>query len=150
MASSDGTWISFVLGALSLFFVMKNLLSRQIVPDQTQSLQPATVSESARIPPASTPPAPLDPISAEEQRENLEAKLETAYREKWIKEWEEDEFKRHFRERAYLQEAQWQEEEMGKFEEDQMILLQLTRHREAMEKYISTQLVPVGRGPRHV
>ena len=142
MAVAEGSWISLALGVLSLIFVMLNLITRQKVPDQTQVRQPAVVTESTNIPPASARPAPLDPISLEEQREDLEAKLETAYRETWIKEWEEEEFKRHFREKAYLQEAQWQEEEMGKFEEDQMTLYHLTRHREALEKYISTELYP--------
>jgi hypothetical protein len=132
MAVAEGSWISLVLGVLSLTFVILNLSSRQKVPNRTQVLQPAVVTQSMNIPPASVQPVPLDPISGEEQREELEAKLETAYREKWIKEWEEEEFKRHFREIAYLHEAQWQEEEMGKFEEDQMMLFQLMRHRETL------------------
>jgi hypothetical protein len=142
MAVAEGSWISLLLGFLSLTFVLLNLISRQKVPDRTQVLQPAVVTESTNIPPASAHQASLDPISLEEQREDLEAKLETAYRETWIKEWEEEEFKRHFREKAYLQEAQWQEEEMGKFAEDQMTLYHLTREREALENYISTELYP--------
>jgi hypothetical protein len=142
MAVAEGSWISLLLGFLSLTFVLLNLISSQKVPDRTQVLQPAVVTESTNIPPASAHQASLDPISLEEQREDLEAKLETAYRETWIKEWEEEEFKRHFREKAYLQEAQWQEEEMGKFAEDQMTLYHLTREREALENYISTELYP--------
>ena len=140
MAVAEGSWISLVLGFLSLTFVLLNLSSRQKVPDQTQVFQPAVVTRSTNIQPASARPAPLDPISLEEQREDLEAKLETAYREMFINEWEEDEFKRDFRGKAYLQEAQWQEEDMRKFEEDQMMLYHLMREREALEKYVSREL----------
>src|SRR5277367_5527899 len=129
MALSEGACIAFALGFVSLCFLITNLLGR------TPARQPAAVPERARIPVQSFTPssAPLDPISAEEQRAELEAKLEIAYRERWIKEWEEEELKRQFREGVYRQEAQWQEEENEKFEEDQMVLLQLIKQREAVE-----------------
>src|SRR5277367_119467 len=144
MALSEGSWITLGLGLISLVFVIRNLITRHFVPDcEMQVIQPTApaVTSIPSVTSTQSPPPP-DQISAEEQRQDLEATLETAYREKWIKEWEEEEVKRHFRERAYLQEAQWQEEERAKFEEDQMVLLQLTRYREALEKYVSSELYP--------
>jgi len=134
MALGEGAWITFALGFISLCFAISSFLERSI-QKQAATVQ---VPEASSIPAQTfaSPSAPLDPISAEEQREELEAKLETAYREKWIKEWEEEELKRQFREEVYLQEAQWQMEENQKFEEDQVLLLQLTQQREAMEKYL--------------
>jgi hypothetical protein len=133
MALSEGAWITFALGFVSLCFVVSNLLGRM------PAHQPVAVPQTTSLPVQPFTPAsvPLDPISAEEQRAELEAKLEIAYRETWIKEWEEEELKRQFREGVYTQEAQWQEQENEKFEEDQMLLLQLTKQQEAIENYLS-------------
>lgn len=133
MALSEGAWITFALGFVSLCFVVSNLLGR--MPAHQRAAVPQTTS--IPVQPFTPASVPLDPISAEEQRAELEAKLEIAHREKWIKEWEEEELKREFREGIYMQEAQWQDQENEKFEEDQMLLLQLTKQREAVENYLS-------------
>jgi len=99
-----------------------------------------TVSEAPNVPAQTlTSPSVLPLIRYQLENniihEELEAKPETAYRETWIKEGEE-ELERQFHEEVFLREAQWQVEENQKFEEDQIMLVQMTEQREAMEDYL--------------
>ena len=139
MALMEGTWINLAFALLSLVMAAKCFLSGQVVAENPPT---TTEPESTSPSPAIPSPSLLDPISAEQQRENLEAKLETAYREKWIKEWEEEELKRVFREKTFLWEAQRYNQGRMNFEEEQMNLLALTQQRKALEKSLSNLLLP--------
>jgi hypothetical protein len=134
MILTEGTCICLLLGIGSLVLVFKH-----VVTDLFLSFLQTTPPEAPRPAPAPAPPSPPPPpvqqLSPEEERERLEAQMESLYREEWLKKFEEEEVIRRFNEKFLEQEFNRQCEE---FEEAKEKLEILMEKRQTLERYLMT------------
>lgn len=129
MPLNEGTCICLLFGIVSFILLIRNLANRK-----TTLSRPNQESEIASTK-ASAPAAPSTPVlTAEDQLKRVEALLEAQNREKWCREFEEQETARYFREKFCELEFNRQFDEARKLEEAQNTLIDLRRQRQALER----------------
>jgi hypothetical protein len=115
MSLSEGTCLCLLLGIVALILAIKNITTYQMVPVPLQV--PIQVCGASS--------APGSTLTAEEERERLEAQLEAQHREEWCRKFEEEEVERRFREKFCQHEYNRQYDEAEKLKEENFTLRDL-------------------------
>lgn len=122
MGLDEGTCICLLFGTALLIIIWKDLMSRKMAVSQFVLASAQPVPQ----PPVAVPAAPANPpLSAEEERNRIEAQLEARNRDRWCREFEEQEVARQFRQKYFQQELEKHFNEEAKDEQERRMRLQM-------------------------